>query len=126
MGNDNVSGDGTAERIKLDPMTWQVPLVCQQCARHFEVPYRHFEAGVVFHCLHCRASFVPKTTICRIVRDAFEEFRQARTRASEAARQKGNDQAALARVEQREYDAFILRIEHLVDLRPRIKMMRKH
>lgn len=120
MPDGNIRNDAAAVQVELDPMTWLMPIICGQCARRFEVPYRHFEAGVVFHCRHCRASFVPKTTMCRMVREAFESFREARMRAREASTKSG-DQAASPRLEEREYGAFVQRIERLTDTRPGLR-----
>ena len=70
-------------RDYADPMTWQVPVICKDCNQSFEVPYRHFQAGVVFHCPHCHGSFVPTSTMYRVVHAAFEAF-FARQRAARA------------------------------------------
>src|SRR5579863_5452827 len=63
---------------EFDAMGWEVPLICKDCEKDFKVPYRHFQVGVVFHCPHCHGSFVPKLSMYRSVRDAFETFYAAR------------------------------------------------
>src|ERR1700722_3758635 len=68
---------------EYDPATWAVPVECKDCNEPFSIPYRHFQAGVVFYCPNCSGSFVPNTTLCRNVREAFEGFygRRRRERA---------------------------------------------
>ena len=58
----------------LDPMIWELPVVCKDCDKEFKVPYRHFQAGVVFHCPHCHGSYVPTLPMYRKVHDTFEAF----------------------------------------------------
>jgi predicted RNA-binding Zn-ribbon protein involved in translation (DUF1610 family) len=101
---------------ELDPMTFEIPLVCKDCSRTFKVPYRHFEAGVVFHCPHCRGSFVPKTTMCRLVKDAVEGYRAA-------LRESAASDTPTTR--QRRYDGLIRQLERLAnEMRPAGKMVR--
>src|SRR5580692_6063004 len=59
---------------EYDPATWAVPVECKDCNEPFSIPYRHFQAGVVFYCPNCSGSFVPNTKLCRNVREAFEGF----------------------------------------------------
>jgi hypothetical protein len=61
-------------RDPLDPLGWDLPVVCKDCDREFKVPYRHFQAGVVFHCPHCHGSYVPTLPMYRRVHDTFETF----------------------------------------------------
>jgi ferredoxin len=65
---------------EYDPATWAVPVSCKDCNEPFSIPYRHFQAGVVFYCPNCSGSFVPNTTLCRNVREAFEGFYNRRRR----------------------------------------------
>jgi ferredoxin len=67
---------------EYDPATWSVPVECKDCGEPFSIPYRHFQAGVVFFCPNCSGSFVPNTKLCRNVREAFEGYygRQRRER----------------------------------------------
>jgi hypothetical protein len=58
----------------LDAMGWDVPVICKDCNERFEVPFRFFHAGVVFHCPHCHGSFVPTVEISRTVRERFAKF----------------------------------------------------
>jgi hypothetical protein len=111
-----------------DPMKWQLPLICKDCSKRFEVPYRHFQAGVVFHCPHCHGSFVPKAPMCRVVRSAFEDFfAQRRAAREELARLggSGNDGAWLER-QRRDHEAFAAELEKIaLEMRPAGKMVRK-
>jgi predicted RNA-binding Zn-ribbon protein involved in translation (DUF1610 family) len=65
---------------EYDPATWAVPVSCKDCNEPFSIPYRHFQAGVVFYCPNCSGSFVPTSTLCRNVREAFEGFYNRRRR----------------------------------------------
>src|ERR1700751_2712566 len=58
----------------FDPLRWELPVVCKDCEKEFKVPYRHFQAGVVFHCPHCHGSYVPNLSMHRKVHDCFEAF----------------------------------------------------
>jgi len=91
---------------EYDPSTWAVPVICKDCNEPFSIPYRHFQAGVVFFCPNCSGSFVPNTKLCRNVRDAFEgyygrrrrdrermEARHAKERADLEARAAGDAEA---------------------------------
>ncbi|HUN56836.1 MAG TPA: hypothetical protein VMU41_01875, partial [Candidatus Binataceae bacterium] len=88
--------------------------------------YRHFQAGVVFHCPHCHGSFVPKSPMCRAVRGAFEDFFARRTAArEEIARREGND-ADWREQQRRDHEAFRTKLESLAaEMRPAGKMVRK-
>ena len=68
---------------EYDPATWAVPVECKDCSEPFSIPYRHFQAGVVFYCQNCSGSFVPNTKLCRDVREAFEGFYGRRRRERE-------------------------------------------
>jgi hypothetical protein len=109
-----------------DPMKWQLPLICKDCNKRFEVPYRHFQAGVVFHCPHCHGSFVPKAPMCRVVRSAFEDFFAKRLAArEELTRVGGNDGGWLER-QRRDHEAFAAELETIaLEMRPAGKMVRK-
>ena len=86
--------DPSAKAVdEFDPMGWRLPLICKDCDKRFEVPYRHFQAGVVFHCPHCHGSFVPKMTMYRAVREAFETFYTKRRRDREEFARTGGDEA---------------------------------
>jgi hypothetical protein len=110
-----------------DPMTWQLPLVCKDCNRHFEVPYRHFQAGVVFHCPHCHGSFVPKRPMCTVIHAAFEEFFARRRAAPREELTRLEDNGAQWRERQaRDHAAFRATLERLArEMRPAGKMVRK-
>jgi len=68
---------------EYDPATWAVPVICKDCNEPFSIPYRHFQAGVVFYCPNCSGSFVPNSKLCRNVREAFEGFYARRRRERE-------------------------------------------
>ena len=106
-------------------MGWEVPLICKDCGKDFKVPYRHFQAGVVFHCPHCHGSFVAKTTMYRTVHEAFERFYAKRRREREKFAADGGDQASFDRMQQRELEEFhgsLLKIAHA--MRPAGKMVK--
>ncbi|MGA2411180.1 MAG: hypothetical protein ABSG46_12430 [Candidatus Binataceae bacterium] len=109
-----------------DPMTWQVPVICKDCNKGFEAPYRHFQAGVVFHCPYCHGSFVPTSTMYRSVRAVFEAFfARRRTASKEAANTDGGDQAWRDR-EARELEDFRAALKNIaIAMRPAGKMVRK-
>ncbi len=68
---------------EYDPATWAVPVECKDCNEPFSIPYRHFQAGVVFYCPNCSGSFVPNSKLCRNVREAFEGYYARRRRERE-------------------------------------------
>jgi hypothetical protein len=113
---------------EFDPLGWDVPLVCKDCDKDFSVPYRHFHAGVVFHCPHCNGSWVPNTTIAKGTRRAFAEFRDARGRAREAF-ERGElklDRAEFERREAAQLRAFHERLQRLArEMRPAGKLVRR-
>jgi hypothetical protein len=111
---------------EFDPLTWIVPLVCKDCGKDFSVPYRHMHAGVVFHCLHCRGSFVPTTTIDRDVHAAFEEFYAQRKRDRDEFARVGGDAAQFAQRQTRELEEFRSRLMKLAQaMSPAGKMIRR-
>ncbi|HUY25854.1 MAG TPA: hypothetical protein VMV27_00420, partial [Candidatus Binataceae bacterium] len=84
---------------EFNPIAWEVPVVCKDCNETFSIPYRHFQAGVVFYCPSCSGSYVPKSTMARVVRETFEKF-YARRRA---------EQEAIERRHAREREVFAAR-----------------
>jgi hypothetical protein len=110
---------------EFDPMAWRVPLICKDCDKRFEVPYRHFQAGVVFHCPHCHGSFVPKMTMYRAVREAFEAFYTKRRRDREEFARTGGDEVIFARKQESELAEFHQRLDQIAHaMRPAGKMVR--
>jgi hypothetical protein len=107
-------------------MLWQLPLMCKDCNRRFEVPYRHFQAGVVFHCPHCHGSFVARRPMWGAVNEAFEAF-FARRRAAREAAVSSPDQAARSEERRaRDHAAFRAELERIAEeMRPAGKMVRK-
>src|SRR5208283_942524 len=75
--------ESAASVEESDPATWAVPVICKDCGETFSIPYRHFQAGVVFYCPNCSGSFVPNSRLCRNVREAFEGFYGRRRRERE-------------------------------------------
>jgi hypothetical protein len=110
----------------LDPLGWALPVLCKDCEKEFSVPYRHFQAGVVFHCRHCHGSYVPTLPMYRRVHDTFESFygrmRRERDEMMQAA---GNDGAFKDKLE-RELAHFHNTLQQLArELRPAGKMVRR-
>jgi hypothetical protein len=111
---------------EFDPRGWVVPLVCKDCGKDFSAPYRHLRAGVVFHCPHCRGSFVPTTTIDRDVHAAFEEFYAARRRERDEFARASGDAAAFAARQARSLEEFRARLERLAHaMSPAGKLIRR-
>jgi hypothetical protein len=112
-------------RDEFDPMGWEVPLICKDCGKEFKVPYRHFQIGVVFHCLHCHGSFVPKLNIYRAVRDAFEMFYARRKRERDEFIRSGGDESAFRLEQERRLAEFHKRVDALAHaMRPAGKMVK--
>jgi hypothetical protein len=109
----------------MDPIGWEVPLICKDCNEAFKVPYRHFQPGVVFYCPKCSGSFVPNSTIYRTVRDAFEDFYSGlATKRAEFEKRGANE---LFKTELRlELEDFRLKLEEIArQMRPAGKLVRK-
>jgi hypothetical protein len=109
----------------FDPLRWELPVVCKDCEKEFKVPYRHFQAGVVFHCPHCHGSYVPNLSMYRRVHDCFEAFyawmRRERTKMAET----GSVEAFNEKFEA-ELAAFHTALERVArELRPAGKMVRR-
>lgn len=110
---------------EFDPMGWEVPLICKDCEKNFKVPYRHFHAGVVFHCPHCHGSFVPKVTMHRTVHEAFESFYGKRRRDREEFARTGGDEAAFRRKQQGDLEEFHKSLDEIARaMRPAGKMVK--
>ena len=96
---------------EFNPVAWEVPVACKDCNETFSIPYRHFQAGVVFYCPNCSGSYVPKSTMARVVRETFENF-YANRRA---------EQEATERRHQREREAFASRqTAEMADFKKRV------
>ncbi|HKV53427.1 MAG TPA: hypothetical protein VJN94_02185 [Candidatus Binataceae bacterium] len=112
-------------RDAFDPFGWEVPAVCKDCGKDFKVPYRHFQAGVVFHCPHCHGSYVPKTSMYRQVRDAFETFYARMKRERDELISAGGDEAAFHRRFESEKAQFHQTLERMAHaMRPAGKVVR--
>ena len=81
---------------------------------------------MVFHCPHCRGSFVPTTTIHRDVRQTFEEFYARRKRDRDEFESKGGDRAKFAERQARELEEFRARLVKLAhEMSPAGKLIRR-
>ena len=112
-------------RDEFDPAGWQVPVICKDCGKDFILPYRHFKAGVVFHCPHCHGSFVPLLKMYHAVRDIFENFyAKRRLEQDEFARADG-DPARFDRLQAAALEDFRKALAKLAHaMRPAGKMVR--
>jgi hypothetical protein len=113
-------------RDEFDPMGWEVPVICKDCEKGFEVPYRHFQVGVVFHCPHCHGSFVPKMIMHQAVRATFESFYKRRKREREEFARGGGDEAAFGHKQEREMEGFRKALNKLAhEMRPAGKVVKR-
>jgi ferredoxin len=111
---------------EYDPMTWAVPVICKDCNEPFSIPYRLFQAGVVFYCPNCSGSFVPNSRLCRNVREAFEGYytRRRRERERLEARQ-AKERADLEARETAEAEAFAKQLQDMAEsAKPAGKMVK--
>jgi ferredoxin len=115
-----------AHSEEYNPNAWEVPVVCKDCNEHFVIPFRHFEAGVVFHCPTCSGSYVPKSTMHRAVKEAFEGFYGHRRTEREAMiKRHMREAAALEARHAAELDDFKQRLEDLAQsMKPAGKMVK--
>lgn len=111
---------------EFDPLGWEVPVICKDCGKGFKVPYRHFQAGVVFHCPHCRGSFVPKVGMYRTVREAFETFYSRRKREHEEFTRSGRDETSFRRKQEHDLAQFHQLLDQIAQaMRPAGKMVKR-
>jgi hypothetical protein len=124
-----VPDSAAAEKSPFDPfnpLAWELPVICKDCDKEFKVPYRHFQAGVVFHCPNCRGSYVPTLPMYQRVHDKFEAFFARIRHQREAMRQRGADEASLRAATERELVEFEKCLRQLArELRPAGKMVRR-
>ena len=111
---------------EFDPSTWAVPVICKDCNEHFSIPYRHFQAGVVFFCPNCSGSFVPNSKLCRGVRDAFEGYYGKRRRDREQMEARhAKERASLEARETTDAEAFAKQLEDMAEsAKPAGKMVK--
>lgn len=115
-------------RDEFDPATWQVPLICKDCGKGFAVPFRYFKAGVVFHCLACRGSFVPNRTLQRIVEETFEGFYGERKREREEFEKSGDPRKEdeFRRKQESELRTFTEKLDAMArEMKPAGKMVKR-
>lgn len=112
-------------RSEFDPLGWELPVICKDCDQSFTLPYRHFQPGVVFHCPHCRGSFVPNLPMYRAVREAFATFYGKRQRAQEEFARDGSDLDKFQRQQASELEGFRHALDKLARaMRPAGKMVK--
>lgn len=113
-------------RDPFDSLGWELPAVCKDCDKEFKVPYRHFQAGVVFHCPHCHGSYVPTVPMYRQVHDTFENFYARMRRERDQMAQTTADSSAFREKLEKELAEFHKALERLArELRPAGKMVRR-
>jgi ferredoxin len=117
----------SAASEEFDPVAWEVPVRCKDCNEIYAIPYRHFQAGVVFYCPQCSGSFVPNSVIYRTVKETFEGFYTRRQRERENfERRQAREQAEFQARQQAEMEAFEERLQKLADeIKPAGKMVRR-
>jgi ferredoxin len=111
---------------EFNPNAWEVPVICKDCNEHFVIPFRHFEAGVVFHCPSCSGSYVPKSTMHRAVKEAFDSFYSRRRAEREAIiKRHAKEVASLQARQEAEMEDFKQRLEELAQsMKPAGKMVK--
>jgi hypothetical protein len=113
-------------RDPFDPLGWELPVVCKDCNKEFKVPYRHFQAGVVFHCPHCHGSYVPTLPMYRSVHVTFETFYARMKCERDKSAKSGGSDAAFRDMLERELAEFHKTLERLArELRPAGKLVRR-
>jgi hypothetical protein len=120
------SASRSKARDPMDPLGWEMPVVCKDCDKEFKVPYRHFQAGVVFHCPHCHGSYVPTLPMYRRVHDTFETFYARMRRERDESAKNGGSDAVFTNKLERELAEFHNTLERLAhELRPAGKLVRR-
>jgi ferredoxin len=111
---------------EFNPIAWEVPVICKDCNEPWTIPYRLFEAGVVFRCPNCSGSYVPKTTMYRAVRETFEGFYNRRRADREALdRKRAREAAAFEQKQAAEMEEFKKTLERLAQsMKPAGKTVR--
>jgi Zn finger protein HypA/HybF involved in hydrogenase expression len=117
----------TIQNDEYDPVAWEVPVVCKDCNGQYMIPYRHFQAGVVFYCPQCSGSFVPTSTIVCTVRDAFEGFYALRRSEREVfERRRERELEKFEAKQAAEMDGFNARLQEIArTIKPAGKVVRK-
>src|SRR5216683_7748984 len=113
-------------RDPFDRLGWDLPVICKDCDKEFKVPYRHFQAGVVFHCPHCHGSYVPTLPMYRQVHDTYETFYARMRRERDETTAVGGDESAFTRRFEDALAQFIKTVEQLARMmRPAGKLVRR-
>jgi hypothetical protein len=113
-------------RDPLDPLGWELPVICKDCDKEFRVPYRHFQAGVVFHCPHCHGSYVPTLPMYHRVHNTFEAFFGRMRRERDKLIAPGAAEVDFSDRFQAQLAEFHKTLERLArELRPAGKMVRR-
>jgi hypothetical protein len=113
-------------RDPFDPLGWELPVACKDCDRQFKVPYRHYQAGIVFHCPHCHGSYVPTLPMYQRIHEAFETFYGKMRREREEMKERGADDAAFKQSFERELPEFHSALERMArELHPAGKLVRR-
>ncbi|HEY6421481.1 MAG TPA: hypothetical protein VIX59_20990, partial [Candidatus Binataceae bacterium] len=109
-----------------NPNSWEVPIICKDCHQRYTVPFRLFQAGVVFYCPSCSGSFVPNSVLYRTVKETFENFYDRRRAEREAfERRRAREAAAFEARQAAEMDAFNEGLEDLANrMKPAGKLVR--
>jgi ferredoxin len=115
-----------AQSDEFDPIAWEVPVRCKDCNEIYQIPYRHFQAGVVFYCPVCSGSFVPNSVMCTTVKDTFEGFYSRRQHEREAVeRRQAREREQIEQKQAAEMEAFQARLQRLADeIKPAGKLVR--
>ena len=121
-----IAAPAVAHSEEYNPNAWEVPVICKDCNEPFVIPFRHFEAGVVFHCPTCSGSYVPKSTMHRAVKEAFENFYGRRRTEREAMTKRHmREAAALEARHEAEFEDFKQQLEELAQsMKPAGKLVR--
>jgi ferredoxin len=111
---------------EYDPASWAVPVICKDCNEPFSIPYRLFQAGVVFYCPNCSGSFVPNSRLCRNVREAFEGYYTRRRRERERLEtRQAKERADLEARQTAEAEAFAKQLQEMAEsAKPAGKMVK--
>lgn len=93
---------------------WEIPLTCIRCEQAFSVPFAYLQAGTVFNCAHCQASYVPTYPLCQAVEKALRGFHATYTASAQAFNERRQRELDRFKEQQRQHlDAFE---QHLAEI----------